>query len=147
MRNMMVREEHDDTLHLLSVVSPEWIGAGKKITVKDAATMFGTLDFELTSQSQGAELRLKTAFNHAPGKLVVHVPWFVELHSVTVDGKPVQASGGEVKIPTDAKLVKFNWTLRNVPAMSDAATVEAYKAEYAKRYLEYLTTGKTFVQQ
>lgn len=144
MRNMLVREEHDDTLHLLSVVSPDWIGGSKKIQVHNAATMFGPLYFELTSEAQGAELRLNPHFNHAPGKLIVHIPWFADLHSVTVDGMPVNASKGQVEIPVTAKLVKFNWTLHPVPGMNYNSFVKAYKAEYAKRYEDYLTTGQTF---
>lgn len=40
MRNIMVREEGDD-LHLLSVLSPEWIGAGKTIAATQVPTYFG----------------------------------------------------------------------------------------------------------
>ena len=146
MRNMLVREKHDDTLHLLSAVSPEWIGGDKKIVVRNAATMFGPLNFELVSEAQGAELRLKTDFHHAPRKVIVHVPWFVELNSASVDGKPVRAGKGELEIPVTAHVVKFNWTTHNVPGMSYDSAVQAYKAEYAKRYQEYLTTGETFAK-
>ena len=50
LRNMLVREQGDE-LHLLSVVSPEWIGDGKTIAVKQAPTYFGTVAFTLTQPS------------------------------------------------------------------------------------------------
>lgn len=148
-RNMMVREENDNTLHLLSAISPDWVGGSKKIEVSNAPTMFGNVDMDLVSTGDSsAELRLKTAFGkRAPKKVIVHIPWFMDVQSVTVDGKKVFPSNVSFEIPVTAKVVKFNWTRRaNTPEMSFDKWVADYKAEYAKRYADYLKTGVPFAE-
>ena len=40
LRNMLVREQ-GHTLHLLSAISPEWLGPGKRIAISGATTRFG----------------------------------------------------------------------------------------------------------
>lgn len=143
LRNMMVRED-GDTLHLLSAVSPEWIGRGKTIRVERAPTYFGPINFVLEMpEGNFAVLHLKTSFQTPPHKLVLHLPWFMETASVTVDGAAVQISDGSVVLPVTAKEVQINWRRRpNAATMSYARTVASYKAEYRKRYDHLLTTGE-----
>ncbi|MBS1814463.1 MAG: hypothetical protein JSS87_06275 [Acidobacteria bacterium] len=148
-RNMMLREENDNTLHLLSAISPDWVGGSKKIEVSNAPTMFGAVNMELVSTGDNsAELRLKTNYTkHAPKKVIVHVPWFMDVQGITVDGKKLTPSNVAFEIPANAKLVKFTWTRRNnAPEMSFDKSVEDYKTEYAKRYAEYLKTGHLYAQ-
>ncbi len=135
LRSMLVREEGDN-LHLLSVVSPEWIGTGKTIAVSQAPTYFGTVAFTLQQPADGeAVLRLNARFTAAPKQVVVHLPWFVELQSATVDGKAVQAADGALAVPADTKEIRLHWSLKtNTPHMSYERAVEEYKAEYARRY-------------
>ncbi|MEO6923243.1 MAG: hypothetical protein ABI142_05410 [Bryocella sp.] len=147
MRSMMVREVADKDLHLLSVVSPEWVGAGKVVKVERAPTMFGEIGFALDSTATGATLHLTTKWTQAPEHLFVHVPWFVSVKSVRVDGKNAAVKDGAVEVPADAKDVVFAWTKQaGAPAMSFAKSVDAYKQEYAKHYAEYLRTGVPFAQ-
>ncbi len=95
LRSMLVREQGDQ-LHLLSVVSPAWIGAGKTIIVSQAPTYFGQVAFTLTQPSATeAILKLDAHFDHAPKTIEIHLPWFVRLDSVTVDGAPGKLSGIE----------------------------------------------------
>lgn len=148
-RNMMLREEDDDTLHLLSAVSPEWVGGKKVIDVTNAPTMFGNVSMQLVSTGDdAAELRLQTSFGgHAPKKMLVHVPWFVNLSSATADGKTVVASNGAILIPATTKAVQFKWKRKaDLSAMSYEKSVQEYKAEYEQRYEEYLKTGVPFAQ-
>ncbi|MGB7549728.1 MAG: hypothetical protein WBM14_18480 [Terracidiphilus sp.] len=135
LRSMLVREEGDN-LHLLSVVSPEWIGTGKNIAVSQAPTYFGTVAFTLQQPEDGeAVLRLNTRFTAAPKQVVVHLPWFVELQSATVDGKAVQAADGALAVPANTKEIRLHWSLKpDTPHMSYERAVEEYKAEYARRY-------------
>ena len=78
-------------LHLLSVVSPEWIGAGKEISVSQAPTNFGSIAFTLDQPSADkAVLHLKHAFSRPPEEIVVHLPWFVNMNSATADGRPIK---------------------------------------------------------
>jgi hypothetical protein len=142
LRTMLVREEGKD-LHLLSVLSPEWLGAGKTIEVSKAPTYFGTVGFRLEQPTaQEAVLHLNTAFDkgRAPEKIVVHLPWFVASLKATVDGKALKATNGSLVIPADAKEVRLLWDLKP-PRMSYQQAVEDYKTEYARRY-EQLMHGE-----
>jgi len=130
-------------------VSPEWIGPGKTITVSNAPTMFGNLSMELTSaNNDSALLRLRTTFGkRIPDKILLHTPWFMHLISATVDDQAISAKDGVLELPVTAKLVKLKWTRRNeLPALSYASFVETYKAEYTRRYDDYLRTGVPFAQ-
>jgi hypothetical protein len=139
LRNMLVREEGDQ-LHLLSVVSPEWIGYGKTIVVTQAPTYFGTVAFTLNQPTRGeAVLQLNTAFTRAPKQIIVHLPWFVETKSATIDGKTVDAAEGKLVAPPNAKVIRIQWTVNaDTPSLSYQRAVDDYKAEYARRYRELM---------
>jgi hypothetical protein len=134
-RNMLVRED-GDRLHLLSVISPAWIGQGRTISVRRAPTNFGTVAFTLEQPQQGAAiLHLNPAFTAPPVAIVVHIPWFVTLQSATADGKAVQPANGALTLPPTARSVDLRWTLNaSAPHLSYDAAVAGYKAEYARRY-------------
>jgi hypothetical protein len=140
LRAMMVREE-GSTLHLLSAVSPEWVGAGKTIKVERAATYFGQYGFELDMPTEDrAVLHLEPAFDagFAPAKVVLHLPWFMQVLSVRVDGQGMRAGhGGSVELPADARTVELQW--KRLPLAADmplnyADGVERYEREYRLRY-------------
>jgi hypothetical protein len=135
LRNMMVREE-GDKLHLLSVVSPEWMGKGKTIAVSQVPTNFGTVGFKLEQTGESdAVLHLDAQFRQAPKAIVLHQPWFVDRETATVDGIGHQALNGEIEIPAGAREIHLHWTPKgHGPQMSYASAVEEYKAEYARRY-------------
>ncbi|MFP5249693.1 MAG: hypothetical protein ACLGP3_07695, partial [Acidobacteriota bacterium] len=135
LRTMLVREE-GNRLHLLSALSPAWIGAGKTIAVRQAPTNFGPIAFRLEQPSAGeAVLHLDAAFTQAPQQIVFHLPWFMELHAATADGKPVSPHQGELVLPPTVRTVTLRWTMRpGTELLSYAGAVTAYKAEYARRY-------------
>ena len=135
LRNMMVREEGDQ-LHLLSVVSPEWIGKDKTIAVSGVPTSFGKVEFKLAQPSAGeAVLSLKTEFTAAPRDIVVHLPWFVDVLNASADGKAIRAANGVLAVPPGTKEIVLHWTVRpTAPHLSYESAVDDYKAEYARRY-------------
>ena len=135
LRTMLVREEGSE-LHLLSVVSPEWIGQGKTISVRQAPTNFGPIAFTLTQPANGeAVLQLEPAFTAAPRQIVVHLPWFVDLTSATADGKAIQPAHGALTVAAGVKEIRLHWTVKpKTPPLSYARAVEEYKSEYARRY-------------
>ena len=143
LRNMMIREE-DNSLHLLSAVSPEWIGAGKRIEVERAPTTFGELGFTLTMPTEReAVLTLRKTFSKPPEKLVLHLPWFMTVTSVIADGVKMQPANGMVALPGSAREIRIEWNrAAGSSAMSYARTVESYKLEYRKRYKHLLRTGE-----
>ncbi|MGB8260405.1 MAG: hypothetical protein WCE75_08640 [Terracidiphilus sp.] len=146
LRNMMVREE-GSTLHLLSAVSPAWIGAGKAIHVHRAATYFGQYGFDLAMPSETeAALTLTPNFvaGFAPETIVLHLPWFLQLTSVSVDGKPVAVpNDGAIRLDPDSRSVTLRWKRNplpsDLPANYDDA-VARFKQEYQRRF-DQLTRG------
>ncbi len=109
LRNMLVREEGRD-LHLLSVVSPEWIGRGKRIAVENAPTEFGAVSYVLEQPSdEKAVLHLNANFANAPAKIWVHFPWFETVSSVSVDGKQAKFQKDAVELSPAVKEVQIIW--------------------------------------
>jgi hypothetical protein len=149
LRTMLVREEGNQ-LHLLSVVSPAWIGKGKTIAVRQAPTYFGPLGFTLTQPQDGvAVLKLDTHFDRAPKSIEIHLPWFVRLQSATVDGAPITFSciepcaSGSISVAPGTREIRLHWAVRpNTPQLSYDHAVAAYKTEYARRY-ETLMHGES----
>uniref|UniRef100_E6QL04 Uncharacterized protein n=1 Tax=mine drainage metagenome TaxID=410659 RepID=E6QL04_9ZZZZ len=142
LRQMLVREDGDE-LHLLSVVSPAWIGAGKTIVIAQAPTQFGTVAYTLTQpDATHATLMLKTDFPNtaqipAPRKLILHIPWFMRVTSAQADGKSIPVTDGALRLSPNTREVRIEWSaIPNAPGttMSYDHAVEQYKAEYARRY-------------
>lgn len=145
LRNMMLREEDSD-LHLLSALSPEWIGAGKTIRVSDAPSVFGNLDFSLEMPSEtSATLQLKAHFTQQPRKVILHLPWFMQVESLSAGGRSLKVAGDAVELPREATSIQIQWKRRpDAAVMSYNRTVESYKAEYRRRYEKFLATGETY---
>ncbi len=146
LRDMLVREQGRE-LHLASTLSPEWAKPGHAITVKRAPTYFGQVNYRLEFANDGATLRLDNQFTEAPQDIVVHVPWWAEVHNATADGKAVAARDGNIVVPAGTKTLQLQWTRRELAKpYSYEAAVREYRAEYARRYAEFLKTGKRDAQ-
>ena len=142
LRNMMVRED-GGVLHLLSAVSPEWIGKGRSIRVTGAPTYFGSLDFMLQMpDDKVAILKIDSRFEHPPKELVLHLPWFLEESSVVADGLPIPVAEGAAHLPATVREVRIVWSRRLPVNMSFQRTVDSYKKEYRRRYEHLLETGE-----
>ncbi len=141
LRNMLVREQGNE-LHLLSVISPEWVKDGQKISVHRAPTNFGQANFDFEFAPGRATLTLDNRFVEKPQALVLHLPWFMEASRVLADGKEAAVRNGTVTVPISARKVEVTWTKKaGVPALSYEKAVQDYKAEYARRYAEFVRTG------
>lgn len=139
LRNMLVREQSND-LHLLSVVSPGWIGSAKTIAATNVPTAFGTVSLRLEQPSESvAILHLDAAYREQPGKIIVHLPWFMSVQSAIADGKPVHANSGLITLPAPTKTLELHWAPNGTkPVLSYEQTVRDYKAEYLRRYEKYV---------
>jgi len=146
LRNMLVREQGDD-LHLLSVISPAWVVAGKEISVRRAPTNFGQVNFSLRFVSANhATLSLEDHFSDGPAKLVLHLPWFMNVTNITAGGKPLQIVGDQVGLPITTREVQITWSKKpNMSPFSFDHTVAVYKAEYRRRYESFLRDGNNVV--
>jgi hypothetical protein len=116
-RNMLVREE-GQSLHLASCLSPQWIGPGQVVRLKNAATDFGTISFVMRSRADGADVDLETNWRQSPSSVVFHIPYFVKLDSATVDGKRIAAKGGELTLAAGARHLNLTWHWKEHPDLS-----------------------------
>jgi hypothetical protein len=142
LRDMLVREE-EGQIHLLSCVSPEWIGNGKTIGLHRAPTNFGPVSFDLSVRGTRAVITVNSRFTADLKALVLHFPWFMKVHGVKINGKVVKASKGEFQmLPLDVRSVELQWTKRKgVPSLNYASAVQAYLNEYHRRYEDFRKTG------
>lgn len=142
LRSMMVRDD-DTQVHLLSVLSPEWIGAGKTVAASRVPTRFGQVSLRLEQPSADtAVLHLETHFTAPPAALVLHLPWFMRIQSAEADGKTIIVHNGVLTLPASTRKVTLQWTrAANAPTMSYQQAVDDYKAEYRKRYDAYVHGG------
>lgn len=145
LRSMLVRETDTD-LHLLSVLSPAWMGAGKHVSVQNVPTYFGKVSFTLSMPNDDeADLSLKTSYRDAPKQLVLHLPWFYTLDSAEADGKTIAARNSELILPIHTNRVILHWHRHaEEEQLSYDAAVNNYKREYQQRYEEWITTGKSY---
>jgi hypothetical protein len=143
LRNMLVREQ-GHTLHLLSAISPEWLGPGKRIAISGATTRFGRVSFEFETVKDNASiLHLDNAFSDAPGEILLHLPWFVAVESVTADGKPAHFSRSGVHLPPSVREVRIVWQQLSRPQMNYERTVVSFEEEYRRRWTQFIKTGET----
>ena len=141
-RNMLVREQGNE-LHLFSCLSPEWIRDGATVAVRRAPTNFGPIDAELRCTAGKALFTLKSAFVEQPGSIVLHLPWFMDVHSVTAGGASLPVAGGVVKVAPGVKTLEISWTRRkDARPLSYAAAVADYQKEYRERYEDFLKNGE-----
>ena len=79
LRTMLLREDGNQ-LHLISAISPAWVGRGKTIAVRQAPTNFGLVAFTLDQPQEGvAVLHLNPEFTcaarvHRGSRALVHRP-------------------------------------------------------------------------
>ena len=139
LRNMMVRSDGRE-VHLLSVMSPAWMGAGKTIRVERAPTPYGTIGFTLTQpDDRSAHLALDMQWRNKPEAVWLHLPWFTNVSGVWVDGKPVAYKAGKVRIPATAREVRVAWTRRaDAPDWSYEQAVQHYKQKYRRHWQMYM---------
>jgi len=141
LRNMLVREQGAD-LYLLSAISPEWVQPGKTLEVRDEPSAFGPLRFTLQAGPDRLSIRLPEQYRQAPQRLLVRVPWFYEVERATLDDKTITAMEGHYVVPIAAKeLVLFGRIKSDAPRLSYDQAVADYKAEYRRRYQQFLRTG------
>lgn len=140
-RNMLLREQGAD-LWLFSAVSPEWAKPGQVIEVRQAPSRFGKLSFRLEAAAESLTLKLPQSFRNAPERLFVRVPWFWQVERAELDGQPVEIADGTIQVPPGAaELVIHGHVAEGTPEFSYEQAVADYRAEYRRRWEQFLRTG------
>ncbi len=139
LRNMLVREEGRN-LHLLSVISLEWLKGHDSIAVHNAPTAFGVANFVLSSGSSGGTMKFANSFSDPPDSLILHLPWFMNVKSIMADGKKIGFSRGSAALPVNVRTVSISWSRKDgVSPMSYDRAVRDFKSEYVKRWNRFIT--------
>ena len=144
LHDMLVRDENDE-LHLFSVISPTWMRNNTPIEAANAATKFGSVNLKMVPDDSGAVVSWQGKFRSEPAAVVIHIPFFATLKSVTMDGKtftlsknsglnknsPVKIGTDKVIVPGSADKIRLNWQI-NSPSdeFSYDYFVEKYELEY-----------------
>ena len=132
LRNMLVREQGDD-LHLASALSPVWVRAGERIRITEAATFFGRVSYTMDVRDDGADVAITAKWRTPPRRMLLHVPWFVEVDTVRVDGKPASVDSGAVVLRPQARRVSYTWRPKERPDLSYPTAVRHYLEKYHRR--------------
>lgn len=139
LRNMLLREEKKD-LHILSCISPEWIKENEKIEVLNAPTDFGKISYVLDVYKDILKLNISADFKETPRNLIVHIPYFIEVDKVFIDGKLLKNNLKirKINISPFSKEVVIHYKRNRDMKMSYSEMVENYKKEYIQKYTEYM---------
>ncbi len=133
LRNMLIREAGND-LHLLSVVSPEWVRPGDELAVNNAPNYFGMVSYKATAQPDRLSISIQSEFRNAPARLIIHFPFFATVSKVVADGKSVEFEPGRVALNPGVKQVEIFWQLQDASGWSYQDFVGNYRNDYAERY-------------
>jgi hypothetical protein len=106
LRNMLVREQ-GSSIYLMSAVSPNWLGGGKRIRVAGAPTLFGPVSFTLTSTDRGATLR----WSGPATRLVWPVPYLAR----SVRARGLDRRNGVIVLPGRSGVLHVRWRLVGTP--------------------------------
>ncbi len=146
LRDMLLREWGGD-LHLLTVLSPQWVKPGATVAIRRAPTDFGQVTVEAKMAADSMQVSIDGRWWQVPRRLVVHVPWFMRATAATADGKAVAVEkapfgqGQVVVVPAGTKKVVVRWRKVEDVAMSYEAAVEAWKAENRRHFEEFVAKG------
>ncbi|HEY4009624.1 MAG TPA: hypothetical protein VGM11_05695, partial [Acidobacteriaceae bacterium] len=139
LRAMMVRDDGRE-VHLLSVMSPDWMGANKTISVERGPTEFGDVSFTLTQpDDHTARIQLDLKWRQKPDAVILHLPWFASADHVEADGRTLSVTDESVRLPIDARVVTIRWQRRpDAPDWSYEQAVQQFRAEYQQHYDTYM---------
>lgn len=136
-RNMLIRADND-TLHLCSVLSPEWTRPGDRVVVEGAPTRFDEVSFTLEVTESGAVLdfSFQGCACSLPAQAVFHVPYYVKVTAAHIDGKEIDFSGSEIELPLEGGKLSMDWERLPTEPRNYETIVEWYKGEYRRRWDE-----------
>lgn len=137
LRTMFIREQNQ-TLHLLSAISPEWCKPGDIIKVNRSPTFFGMINLSAKARVDGLNLEFSPSWTEPPELIQLHLPFFANVSSVLIDGCPVSYNKDFVYLPKQKCNVNISWHIDPSIEYSYEKFVEDYKMEYKQRYDEYI---------
>lgn len=110
LRRMLLREENN-SLHLFSAISPDWVKSGDVIDVKNASTYFGIVSLHAVSRDTGINITFKPIWREQPKSVILHMPFFANISVITVNGTPVSFHGGHLELPFVRCTINMSWSI------------------------------------
>lgn len=131
--------EWKDTLHIARALSPGWLDPGNTLHFK-GPTSFGPMEYTMTLQESGMNIRFEPQFRKAPKSVVVHAPQHTEITGVTINGEEIsryEERSVSLDSPGREMVINVQWRVReNPPALSYSRAVEDYLLNYRKMVKE-----------
>ncbi len=96
LRWMLVLEDSDeDRLYFGKAIPRRWVGSGQPVTIEQAPTRWGRVDFKISSASDRVTAQVTLSRPGAPSEIHVKLraPKATPVRSVTVNGRPAPLTG------------------------------------------------------
>ncbi|MFQ5721464.1 MAG: hypothetical protein ACE5GI_03135 [Candidatus Aminicenantales bacterium] len=87
-------------------------------------------------------MNLKPDFQHHPEKIIVLIPWFVNLLEASADGQSLKVKNKALLFKPQTKELKLKWEIRPVGDWSYDFFVQDYREKYRAKYKEFLEKGE-----
>jgi hypothetical protein len=127
LRDMLVREQPEGGVALMSALSPAWLGPGRTIAVQGAPTTYGPLSFKLRVRRGGARLEWSA---DVPDGTPLRWPLPAWANHVTATG--LESGGRAILLPGKSGAMDVRWRL-HPPAASYGRAVAQLQAAYRRR--------------
>jgi hypothetical protein len=96
-------------LWLFHCMSPEWVGKGKKVQIKNARTEFGIINASFVGNDQGATVTFNSRFHTKPAYYRIRIPYFKKLIQFSSDAQVQKKEGDCIVLSTDATVLHLIW--------------------------------------
>ncbi|MHA1311088.1 MAG: hypothetical protein ACTSWR_10600 [Candidatus Helarchaeota archaeon] len=134
LRNMLIREE-DNNLHLISVLSPEWVRPKTEIKIEKANTYFGIIDYTIKSSSSMITLNFKSSFRNSPDKIIIHLPFFTKNQKASLNSESIPIKNNKIEFTSKSEFVlEVKWELDQKIQMNYKLFVDEYIKKYRQKY-------------
>ncbi|SMO72028.1 hypothetical protein [Solitalea koreensis] len=102
-------ESKNRELWLFNCLSPEWVGIGKKVEMKNAITEFGKITASFSANAQGANYSFSNQFHTQPAYYRIRIPYFKKLIRFSSDASWQKREADCILLSTDATKLSVVW--------------------------------------
>jgi hypothetical protein len=96
-------------LWLFHCMSPEWVGKGKKVEIKNGITEFGTVNASFSGSDKDATITINSRFHTLPAHYRIRIPYFKKLIKFSSNAREQKIEGDCILLSADATTVHVYW--------------------------------------
>ena len=142
-RNMLVREyggsagieKNKRDLYLFSVLSPEWVKPGNKISINNATTEFGKISASMMITKKGTSIKINPSFSRAVNKIAIPVPYFKKIKKVNSDAGQHEVKDGNLFFSPNVREINIEWTDKKIEYNDYQNLLISYREEPGVRWV------------